>query len=82
MTRPPLTPCIICEKAVIYLWSEDIIAGSEATNLASASNIEIYSSYGSNFDTMSFAGIICDDCMDKLVQSKRVRVLNNSVFEE
>lgn len=66
--RPPLTPCIICEKAVIYLWD-----GNISTNLNSAVDVSLYGYYGSNFDTSMFRGIICDECVDHLVQSKRLR---------
>jgi hypothetical protein len=73
MARPYLTPCMICEKAVIYLWSEDVIAGNESTNLASASNITIRAHYGSEFDCNEYAGIICDECLDRAIQRRRVR---------
>ena len=73
MKRPDLTPCIICEKAVVYLWREDIIEGDPPTNLDYAANVTIFASYGSIFDMNEYAGIICDDCIDKLVQSRRLR---------
>ena len=77
MTRPPLTPCMICEKAVVYLWPEN----QNATNLSSASDVYIESHYGSDHDTAEFKGIICDTCLDKLVQSKRLRFIryNNPI---
>ena len=68
--RPPLTPCLICEKAVIYLWPEEL--AGEATNLDGASDIRIMASYGSMFDCNEYQAIICDDCLDKAVQRKRV----------
>ena len=70
--RAPLTPCIICEKAVMYLWDR-----KESTNLNSAVNIMIQGHYGSDYDATEFAGIICDECMDKLIQSKRLRFTRN-----
>ena len=73
MKRPDLTPCIICEKAVVYLWREDIIEDDPPTNLDYAANVTIFASYGSIFDMNEYAGIICDDCIDKLVQSRRLR---------
>lgn len=71
MARPELTPCIICEKAVIYLWPEEL--AGDATNLDYAANVTIFASYGSIFDMNEYAGIICDDCIDRLVQSRRLR---------
>jgi hypothetical protein len=70
MTRPPLTPCLICEKAVLYLWPEEL-AGS-ATNLDGASDIRIIASYGSVFDMNEYQAIICDECLDKAIQRNRV----------
>jgi hypothetical protein len=68
--RDQLTPCLICEKAVIYLWTEEI-AGS-ASNLDSASDIKIMASYGSVFDMNEYQAIICDECLDKAIQRNRV----------
>lgn len=65
-----LTPCLICEKAVVYLWEEH-------TNLNNAVDVKIYGSYGSMFDTNEYQAIICDDCMDKLIQSKRVTFIGS-----
>jgi hypothetical protein len=70
MTRPPLTPCLICEKAVLYLWPEEL-AGS-TTNLDGASDIRIIASYGSVFDMNEYQAIICDECLDKAIQRNRV----------
>lgn len=67
--RPPLTPCIICEKAVMHLWENN------ATNLNGGCDIRIFAHYGSEFDTSKFAGIVCDECVDNLVQSKRLRFI-------
>lgn len=71
--RPPLTPCIICEKAVTYLWSNE--QAEHSTNLASASNITINAWYGSEFDTNEYSAIICDECLDAAIQSKRVNFI-------
>ena len=71
MARPELTPCIICEKAILYLWTKE--QADEATNLDSACDVTIFASYGSIFDCNEYAGAICDDCIDKLVQSRRLR---------
>jgi hypothetical protein len=73
MARPHLTPCIICEKAVLYLWKEKIVNNESPTNLDGACDVTIFASYGSIFDMNEYAGIICDDCIDKLVQSRRLR---------
>ena len=65
--RPDLTPCFICEKAVIYLWKD-----KDATNLDGASNVKIFSWYGSVFDANEYHAVICDDCLDSAIQSRRV----------
>jgi hypothetical protein len=75
VVRPNLTPCLICERAVIYLWREDIIEGEPPTNLNGASYLQIIASYGSMFDCNEYHAVICDDCLDKAVQSRRVRFI-------
>lgn len=72
MTRPALTPCLICEKAVIYLWNDGVIVGTESTELASAARINILAWYGSAFDCNEYSAIICDDCLDTAIQRRRV----------
>lgn len=64
--RPDLTPCIICEKAVMYL------SENNSTNLNGGVNITLSAYYGSEFDTSEFSGIVCDECLDRLIQSKRL----------
>ncbi len=66
---------MICEKAVIYLWPEDLSRDSSPTNLSGASDVTIISWYGSVFDCNEYAAVICDECVDKLVQSKRLRFI-------
>ena len=65
--RADLTPCLICEKAVIYLFED-----KRATNLNGASNVKILSWYGSVFDMNEYHAIICDDCLDAAIQRNRV----------
>jgi len=72
--KPELTPCIVCEKAVIYEWPDH----EQATNLDGACHIEIYGGYGSVFDLSAYAAIICDDCLDKAIQSRRVRLTHQT----
>lgn len=76
--RPPLIPCLICEKAVIYLWPEELAPTAE--NLDGACDIQIAGSYGSDYDTSVFKAIICDECMDKAIQSRRV-IFIESAFD-
>lgn len=73
--RPDLTPCIICEKAVIYLWQDD----TPATNLNSACDVDISAHYGSEFDNSNYHGIICDECLSKLIQSKRLTFIGHHI---
>lgn len=68
--RPPLTPCLICEKAVMYLWGNENAGTS--SNLNGAADISIIAWYGSQFDMNEYAAIICDDCLDKAIQKRRV----------
>lgn len=62
----------MCEKAVTYLWPEEVLAGSESTNLASGCDIIIMGHYGSSFDLMEYSAIICDDCLEQAIQRRRV----------
>lgn len=71
--RPELTPCLICEKAVMYLW-ENENAGT-SSNLNGAADVSIIAWYGSQFDMNEYAAIICDDCLDKSIQKRRVRFI-------
>jgi len=75
--QPPLTPCLVCEKAVIYLLPgrEHKPDDHKLANLNGAAHIVIDAGYGSNFDGYEFEAILCDDCLDKVVQSKRVTPL-------
>jgi hypothetical protein len=72
-TRRELTPCMICEKAVIYLWNETNKFKGE--NLNGAAWTHIYPGYGSNFDLHRYIAVICDDCIDAAIQSKRISFL-------
>ena len=78
--RNELTPCLICEKAVLYLWREDIIEGDPPTNLDYAANVTIFASFGSIFDMNEYQAIICDDCLDKAVQRNRVLFVKEHSF--
>jgi hypothetical protein len=60
-----LVPCLICEKAVVYY------APTTGT-VAAASYLVIKSVYPSNFEDNIYNGIICDDCLDKSIQSNRL----------
>lgn len=72
--RPELTPCLICEKAVIYEWPEH----KEADNLDGACHVVINGGYGSVFDLATYGAIICDDCLDKAIQSCRVSLIHQT----
>lgn len=62
--RKPLTPCIICDKQMNYLWP------NEATgNIAHGCDVIMIGSYGSRFDTDEYHAIICDNCL-KTAQEK------------
>jgi hypothetical protein len=60
-----LTPCLICDKAVLC-------SGSTTSTLANASYLAIVPSYPSNYYGNAYGAIICDDCLDHSIQSKKV----------
>lgn len=58
--------CMICEKSVSHLdekWG---------ANMESATEIAVSPGYGSRFDTLSFRGFICDDCLKELSDKDRI----------
>ena len=67
----PPTPCLICEKALVYLEiGEEKI--KETSIIHRASNFRIVCNYGSDFDTHVYEAVICDECLDKAIQRRRV----------
>lgn len=76
--REELTPCLICEKAVIYLWQE--LKDIEAENLDGAVYMVMVAGYGSVFDMNEYQAIICDDCLDKAIQRNRVLFVKEHSF--
>ena len=79
MDEPTLTPCIVCEKAVMYLWDKDVI-GMETENLDGGVYMVMIAGYGSVFDMNEYQAIICDDCLDKAVQRNRVVFIKEHTF--
>jgi hypothetical protein len=79
MDEPTLTPCIVCEKAVMYLWDKDVI-GMETENLDGGVYMVMIAGYGSVFDMNEYQAIICDDCLDKAVQRNRVLFVKEHTF--
>ena len=73
-----LTPCLVCEKAVIYLWKE--LVDIEAENLDGAVYINLIAGYGSIFDMNEYQAIICDDCLDKAIQRNKVLFVKEHTF--
>lgn len=67
-------PCLICEKAVLYLWDEQ---PHKAENLNGAAWLHVYPGYGSDFDMNEYIAIICDSCIDASIQSKRLSFLQH-----
>lgn len=69
----PETPCLICERAILYLWPDvKFDDGKQCTNLNDAVDVTIIGGYGSGFDTNVYHAIICDDCLDIAIQRRRV----------
>lgn len=73
-----LTPCLVCEKAVIYLWKE--LVNIEAENLDGAVYMNLLAGYGSMFDMNEYEAIICDDCLDKAIQRNKVLFVKEHTF--
>ena len=67
---------MICERAILYLWP-----AHNATNLNNAVDVSIAGYYGSDFDTMRYTGIICDYCLDTLIQRNKVEYIK-SIYED
>ena len=67
---------MICEKAILYLWP-----AHNATNLNNAVDVSIAGYYGSDFDTMRYTGIICDYCLDTLIQRNKVEYIK-SIYQD
>lgn len=78
--REELTPCIMCEKAVIHLWPEDLIKDGPTSNLDGAVYMHMIAGYGSVFDMNEYQAIICDDCLDKAIQRNRVLFVKEHSF--
>lgn len=82
----PSTPCILCEKALLYSvikgpdWceccgqkkSEKIVDHRNTDCIVNANNFRIVGNYNSAFDGSAYEAIICDDCLDKLIQRRYV----------
>lgn len=60
-----LTPCIICETSVLSVDGSDI-------RLKNGSKFTLHGF--SNFKDYTYEGIICDSCIDKLIQSNKLLV--------
>lgn len=71
MNETILTPCIVCEKAVMYLWNKNL-TGTQTSNLDGGVYVNLLAGYGSVFDMNEYEAIICDDCLDKAVQRNRI----------
>ena len=76
--KEDLTPCLVCEKAVIYLWKE--LVDIEAENLDGAVYMNLLAGYGSIFDMNEYQAIICDDCLDKAIQRNKVLFVKEHTF--
>ena len=79
MDEPILTPCIVCEKAVMYLWDKNL-TNEQTNNLDGGAYMNIMPSYGSVFDMNEYEAIICDDCLDKAIQRNRVVFVKEHTF--
>ena len=54
--------CFVCAKTLEQL--EEL-----NTNVKDAVEIEIYGHYGSNHDGLRAAGVVCDECVSKLIEN-------------
>lgn len=64
-----LTPCIICDKAIL-----DINHPSGKFPLSNASTVSFSASVVSSFTGFSYQGLCCDDCLDRLIQSRKLNI--------
>ncbi len=71
--RNILTPCIKCDKAIVFLWPEE-----DNNNLSSATDFNIKPQYGSDFDLNVYKAMICDSCLNKLIQNKQVTFIRRN----
>ena len=75
----PSTPCLICEKALMYLeLGEGKIKDTDVIN--NGTSLRIVCNYGSEFDSNIYEAVICDECLDKAIQRRRVDFVRN--YEE
>jgi hypothetical protein len=79
--RPTLTPCIICEITITYLWDEthNLKNVVEIPNLNYAIDIDLCAGYGSIHDGDMYTAIICDTCMTTLIDKKLVTHKGNYI---
>jgi hypothetical protein len=80
--RPTLTPCIICEKQIKYLWDEthNLKNVVEIPNLNSAIDIDLCAGYGSIHDGDMYRAVICDSCMTTLIAKNLVTHTGNYIL--
>jgi hypothetical protein len=75
----PSTPCLICEKALMYIeLGENKTKDTDVIN--NGTNFQIVGNYGSEFDSNIYEAVICDECLDKAIQRRRVDFVRN--YEE
>lgn len=64
-----LTPCIICEKAIVSLNHP-----CDDSLLADASTVSFSASVTSSFYGFSYQGLCCDPCLDNLIQRRKLNI--------
>lgn len=88
----PSTPCILCEKGLLYSVfkaedrcghcghkkSEELVDQRNTDCIQQGNNFRIIGGYNSAFDGSAYEAIICDDCMDKLIQRRYVTYLGEA----
>jgi hypothetical protein len=67
-TFGPPTPCIVCEKGLKYVEFNNFLETPTTDCIENANNFNILGGYGSSFDGLMYEAIICDECLDKLIQ--------------
>ena len=71
----PPTPCIVCEKGLKYVEFGE--HQSKITDcIKNANNFNILGGYGSSFDGLMYEAIICDECLDKLIQKGHLTAIS------
>lgn len=78
MSKPKLTPCILCEKKIEYL----DLNQENSFNLDFACSVRIEGHYGTIHDADIYTAVICDDCVTILKNKELLTYEGNYLFDQ